>query len=114
MLLNLFSNARRFTETGSVRLEAAATNGEVRISVADTGPGMPSDRLPFIFDEFYQVDSSLRRKREGVGLGLAISKRFVEAHGGRIWVESQPGIGSRFTFALPLPGQQPASRAHQG
>jgi CheY-like chemotaxis protein len=83
----------------------------VLITVADTGPGIAPDRLPFIFDEFYQVDSSLRRKREGVGLGLAISKRFVEAHGGRIWVESQPGIGSRFTFTLPLPGQRPLSRA---
>ena len=113
VLLNLFSNARRFTETGCVRLETTLEDGEVRITVADTGPGIAPDRLPFIFDEFYQVDSSLRRKREGVGLGLAISKRFVEAHGGRIWVESQPGIGSRFTFALPLPGQRPLSPADQ-
>ena len=113
VLLNLFSNARRFTETGYVRLETTLEDGEVLITVADTGPGIAPDRLPFIFDEFYQVDSSLRRKREGVGLGLAISKRFVEAHGGRIWVESQPGIGSRFTFSLPLPGQRPMSPADQ-
>ena len=111
VLLNLFSNARRFTEEGYVRLEATLRDGEVQITVADTGPGIPPERLPFIFDEFYQVDSSLRRKRDGVGLGLAISKRFVEAHGGRIWVESQPGIGTRFTFALPLPGQRSMSAA---
>ena len=113
VLLNLFSNARRFTEAGYVRLEAAVRDGEVRICVADSGSGIAPDRLPFIFDEFYQVDSSLRRKREGVGLGLAISKRFVEAHGGRIWVESQVGLGSRFTFALPLPGQRPTAPVGQ-
>ena len=63
VLLNLFSNARRFTETGCVRLKTTLEDGEVRITVADTGPGIAPDRLPFIFDEFYQVDSSLRRKR---------------------------------------------------
>lgn len=113
VLLNLFSNARRFTESGSVRLETAALDGEVQISVADTGPGIPPDRLRFIFEEFYQVDSSLRRKRDGVGLGLAISKRFIEAHQGRIWVESQPGAGSKFTFSLPLPGRRPVEDAHR-
>jgi CheY-like chemotaxis protein/nitrogen-specific signal transduction histidine kinase len=112
VLLNLFNNARRFTEAGCVRLEATQVDGEVRIRVSDTGLGIPADKLPYLFDEFYQVDYSLRRQRDGVGLGLAISKRFVEAHGGRIWVESQPGVGSTFTFTLPIsgsyaPGGQP-------
>lgn len=109
VLLNLFANAKRFTDGGCVRLEARVEGDEVLITVADTGAGIPADRLPLIFDEFYQVDSSLRRKREGVGLGLAISKRFVEAHEGRIWVESKQGRGSRFVFALPFAGRRNAA-----
>ncbi|MDI7274397.1 MAG: ATP-binding protein, partial [Anaerolineae bacterium] len=78
------------------------------ISVSDTGPGIPADQLEHIFDEFYQVDRSLHRKHGGAGLGLAISKGFVEAHGGRIWVESREGEGATFTFTLPIPGEGPA------
>jgi signal transduction histidine kinase/CheY-like chemotaxis protein len=102
VLLNLFNNARRFTESGAVRLKATQSDGEVRVSVTDTGVGVAADKLPHLFDEFFQVDYSLRRQRDGVGLGLAICKRFVEAHGGRIWVESEPGVGSTFTFTLPV------------
>ena len=94
VLLNLLNNARRFTQAGSVRLAAWQTDREVVISVSDTGPGIPADKLPYVFDEFYQVDLSLRRSPQGAGLGLAISKRFVQMHGGTIWVESQPGQGS--------------------
>jgi signal transduction histidine kinase len=94
VLLNLLNNARRFTQTGSVRLAAWQTDREVVISVSDTGPGIPADKLPYVFDEFYQVDLSLRRSHQGAGLGLAISQRFVHMHGGTIWVESQPGQGS--------------------
>ncbi len=103
VVLNLLNNAARFTEQGMVRLEAKQADGEVVISVADTGPGIPSDHLQHIFDEFYQVDRSLHRKHGGAGLGLAISKRFVEAHDGRIWGESQQGVGSIFFFTLPIP-----------
>lgn len=106
VLLNLLNNAARFTEEGVVRVEARRVGGEVLVSVSDTGPGIPADKLPHLFREFYQIDGSLHRKHGGVGLGLAISKRFVEAHGGRIWVESQEGVGSTFTFALPIPGEQ--------
>ena len=109
VLLNLLSNARRFTERGQVRLTARQAGGEVVISVSDTGPGIPADRLQFIFDEFYQVDASLSRKHGGTGLGLAICKQFVEIHGGRIWVESQEGEGSAFFVGLPIPGQTAAA-----
>jgi signal transduction histidine kinase/CheY-like chemotaxis protein len=102
VLLNLLNNARRFTEAGTVRLDARQVNREVVISVTDTGPGIPADKLPHIFEEFYQVDGTLRRSHSGTGLGLAICKRFVEAHQGRIWVESEVGAGSTFFFTLPL------------
>jgi signal transduction histidine kinase/CheY-like chemotaxis protein len=105
VVLNMLNNAQRFTEAGAVRLEAKRTEREVVISINDTGPGIPADQLQKIFDEFYQVDRSLRRSHKGAGLGLAISKRFVEAHEGRIWAESQEGQGATFFFTLPIPGQ---------
>jgi signal transduction histidine kinase/CheY-like chemotaxis protein len=105
VLLNLLNNAARFTETGKVRVEARQAEGEVLVSISDTGPGIPADKTSLIFDEFYQVDRSLHRKHGGTGLGLAISKRFVEAHDGHIWVESEEGVGSTFTFTLPIPGE---------
>ena len=101
-ILNLLNNAQRFTQQGSVRLEAKREDDEVVISVSDTGPGIPPDKLSHLFQEFYQVDRSLDRQHAGTGLGLAISKRFVEAHDGRIWVESEVGVGSTFTFTLPI------------
>ncbi|MCD6289440.1 MAG: hybrid sensor histidine kinase/response regulator [Anaerolineae bacterium] len=113
VLLNLLTNAQRFTEEGVVRVEAKRVDGEVVVSVSDTGPGIPADKLPYIFDEFYQVDHSLRRSHSGAGLGLAICKHFVQAHDGRIWVKSQEGVGSTFSFSLPITGQYlPASHLH--
>ena len=110
-LLNLLNNAVRFTDEGTVRLEAKRAEGEVVISVSDTGPGIPADQIPHLFQEFYQVDHSLHRQHGGTGLGLAISKHFVEAHDGRIWVDSEEGVGSTFTFTLPIPGEHtPFSR----
>ncbi|MCG8346322.1 MAG: hybrid sensor histidine kinase/response regulator [Chloroflexales bacterium] len=102
VLLNLLNNAQRFTTEGSVTLTARQVGNEVVVSVSDTGPGIPADKLPHVFDEFFQVDLSLRRSYQGAGLGLAISKRFVEAHRGYIWVESEEGRGSTFSFALPI------------
>jgi signal transduction histidine kinase/CheY-like chemotaxis protein len=114
VLLNLLNNAARFTDEGVVRVEAKQENNEVVIAVSDTGPGIPVNELPKLFEEFYQVDRSLHRRHGGAGLGLAISKHFVEAHGGRIWVESQESVGSTFSFALPIPGQYvPLSRLHE-
>ncbi len=108
VFLNLLNNACRFTEEGTVCLRAFRQDGEVRIQVVDTGPGIPQEQLARIFTEFYQVDYSLSRKHGGAGLGLAICHRFVQAHDGRIWVDSVLGEGSTFTIALaveaPVPG----------
>jgi signal transduction histidine kinase len=104
VIFNLLSNAVKFTPTGgSVDVRATRVNGEVRVSVADTGPGIASEDLDRIFEEFQQTEAGLEQ-REGTGLGLALSKRLVELHGGRIWVESEPGSGSTFTFTLPIGG----------
>lgn len=107
VLLNLLNNARHFTEAGQVRVTARRAGAEVLISVQDTGPGIPADKLPHLFEEFYQVDASLRRQHGGAGLGLAICQRFVTAHGGRIWAESEVGAGATFCFTLPLAGAAP-------
>ncbi len=101
ILYNLLSNALKFTlEQGSVKVTVARDNGEVRIEVADTGVGIPLEEQTAIFREFHQVAPGAGG-REGAGLGLAITKRLVELHGGRIWVESEPGHGSRFFFTVP-------------
>lgn len=102
ILLNLVSNAIKFTAAGTVRVIANTDQHWVTISVVDTGIGIPKEKLGEIFDEFAQVDSSNSRQFEGTGLGLPISKKLVALHGGRIWVESEPGQGSTFTFSLPI------------
>ncbi len=106
-LLNLLSNAARYTELGGITLEARIAGSELLVSVADTGPGIPPDQLERIFQSFYQVEASTSRRHGGIGLGLAISRYFVEMHGGRIWAESEPGAGSRLCIALPLPDELP-------
>jgi signal transduction histidine kinase/CheY-like chemotaxis protein len=102
VLVNLLNNAARFTEHGTVTVSAQVKKTEIVVSVADTGTGIPAAELGRIFDEYHQVDMSLRTAKDGVGLGLAISRRFVELHGGRMWVESKVGKGSTFYFSLPL------------
>lgn len=102
VILNLINNAYRFTESGFVRLTARADDNNVSITVSDSGLGISAENLPFIFGEFYQGDRSLSRRHGGTGLGLAISKEFVESHGGEIWVESTVGVGSSFTFTIPI------------
>ena len=82
-------------------MTATRVNGEIRVAVADTGPGVAPEDRDRIFEEFQQSETGVGQ-REGTGLGLALSKRFVELHGGRIWLESEPGRGSTFTFALPV------------
>ena len=102
VVFNLLSNAVKFTpEGGSIDVASARVDGEVQVSVTDTGPGIAAEDRERIFEEFQQTDVGVQQ-REGTGLGLALSKRLVELHGGRIWVESEPGHGSRFVFTLPI------------
>ena len=102
VIFNLLSNAVKFTPAGgTVDVRATQVDGEVRISVADTGPGIAPEDVERIFEEFQQTDAGADQQ-EGTGLGLALSKRFVELHGGRIWVDSEPGKGSTFVFTLPV------------
>jgi signal transduction histidine kinase len=101
VIFNLLSNAVKFTPPGgSVDVTATRAEGEVRVSVADTGPGIAPEDRERIFEEFQQGEAAVQQ-REGTGLGLALSKRLVELHGGRIWVESEVGRGSTFVFTLP-------------
>jgi signal transduction histidine kinase len=103
VLLNLLSNAVKFTpEGGRVSVTAVPADASVEISVSDTGIGIAPEDQEAIFEEFRQAGSDEARKREGTGLGLTLAKKFVEMHGGRIWVESQVGKGSTFTFTLPV------------
>jgi PAS domain S-box-containing protein len=111
VLVNLLSNAIKFTpEHGRIRVEAHVQDAFIVISVADTGIGIPTDELPFIFDKFHQVGATTLGVREGTGLGLAITQRLVEQHGGLIWVDSQPGKGSTFFLTLPLITPKSAGR----
>jgi signal transduction histidine kinase len=102
VLLNLVGNAIKFTDKGEVAIRASATNGAFTVAVCDTGPGIAAADQVKIFEEFQQADSSITRKKGGSGLGLSIAKRIIEMHGGRIWVESEPGRGSTFYFTLPV------------
>jgi signal transduction histidine kinase len=102
VLLNLVGNAIKFTDTGEVRISAAAANGHFALTVTDTGPGIPQEHQARIFEQFHQVDSSNTKAKGGTGLGLAIAKQIVEMHGGRIWVESTPGRGATFQMELPI------------
>lgn len=100
VLANLVSNAIKFTPRGgTITLSVAADGKFVRFTVADDGPGIPPEHQEAIFGQFWQLD---RKDRRGLGLGLYISRSIVEAHGGKIWVESTPGQGAKFRFTLPM------------
>ncbi|MGB9431200.1 MAG: ATP-binding protein [Candidatus Acidiferrum sp.] len=103
VLQNLLDNAIQYTLPGGKIVLSAETRGdEVIFTVADTGIGIPQADQPRIFERFYRVDVARSREAGGTGLGLSISKHLVEAHGGRIWVESEVGVGSKFHFAVPV------------
>ena len=109
ILLNLLSNAVKFTpEGGRIGINARQADGSVEISVSDTGIGIAPEDQPKIFEEFRQVGSDYAHKKEGTGLGLTLAKKFVELHGGKIWVESEVGKGSTFSFTLPERSSPPS------
>lgn len=101
-VLNLLSNAAKFTEKGEIKVAAWQENGNVKLTVSDTGIGMKKEALDYIFDEFRQADMSSTRRYGGTGLGLAIVKRFINLMGGDIGVESEVGKGSKFTITIPI------------
>ena len=106
VLRNLLNNALRHTPAGgAIRVSAQPSpqsSKDLLVSVADTGQGIPAQDLPYIFERFYRVDRSRARSTGGAGIGLTIVKQLVEAHGGRVWVESETGKGSKFYFTLPI------------
>jgi signal transduction histidine kinase len=103
VVLNLLSNAVKFTPPGGrITVRASMTDHALQIAVADSGPGIAVDDRALIFDEFRQAHSPADQAREGTGLGLALAKKFVEMHGGRIGVDSEPGAGATFTFTIPV------------
>ena len=111
VLINLVGNAIKFTDAGEVAIKAEANNGTFYVAVRDTGPGISAGDQAKLFQEFQQADNAITKKKGGTGLGLAISKRIIEMHGGRIWVESQPGQGSTFAFTLPVMVEQQVGTA---
>ncbi|MEO8303533.1 MAG: ATP-binding protein, partial [Betaproteobacteria bacterium] len=102
ILLNLLSNAVKFTpDSGQIEVRARREAGDVVVAVRDTGIGIAPGDQAAVFQEFRQVGNNYTSKQEGTGLGLALTRKFVELHGGRIWLESEPGKGSTFTFTIP-------------
>jgi signal transduction histidine kinase len=102
VVFNLLSNAVKFTpRDGRIDVSARLDGGEVEIAVADTGPGIPAEELETIFEEFEQTSDG--KQAEGTGLGLPLSRKLVELHGGRLWVESEVDRGSTFRLTLPVP-----------
>jgi signal transduction histidine kinase len=103
ILLNLLSNAVKFTPPGGqIRIDATRRNGFAEIAVSDNGIGIAEHEHASVFDRFHQINRTAGGEREGTGLGLAITKALVEQHGGCIWLQSEPGRGSRFTFTIPV------------
>jgi signal transduction histidine kinase len=102
VLLNLVGNAIKFTDKGEVAIKASCSDGSLTVNVHDTGPGISKADQARIFDEFQQADSSVTKGKGGTGLGLSIAKHIVEMHGGRLWVESELGRGSTFSFMVPV------------
>jgi len=102
ILLNLLGNAAKYTEEGHITLQLSQNNGNLQVCVVDTGIGIKAEDFDRIFEEFQQADEAFTLRKPGAGLGLPISRKFVELHGGQLWVESEVGQGSTFFFTLPL------------
>jgi signal transduction histidine kinase len=100
--VNLLNNAVKFSPAGStVTIRSRNGSGEAVVSVMDSGPGIGQDELPKLFEKFTQLDGGASREKDGLGIGLKLVKHYVELHGGRIWVESEAGRGSTFSFSIP-------------
>jgi signal transduction histidine kinase/HAMP domain-containing protein len=110
VMLNLFSNAVKFTQKGSITCRACQRDEQIVVSVIDTGVGIAAEDQENIFDKFTQVQHQLADKTKGTGLGLPIARQIIEGHGGRIWVESELGKGSNFSFAIPIIAGNSASK----
>ena len=114
VILNLLSNAARFTDEGSITVTMRVESQYVVISVRDTGPGISAEDVSRIFEPFQQGSFQQRRDQDGSGLGLSISKQFVELHGGKMWLQSEPGKGSTFSFRIPISSPaEPTMGAHR-
>ncbi len=116
VMLNLLNNSLRFTTQGSVTIHISRAQDMLQVCVEDSGPGIAPEDGAKVFDEFRQVGQESWRRREGSGLGLAISRRFIQLHGGIMWLESTPGVGSRFYFTIPIlqtasPKAEPSQQA---
>jgi signal transduction histidine kinase len=104
-LMNLAGNSLKFTKTGKVEIAVARNDDILRYSVSDTGIGIPPDKIGTLFTDFKQTDATIASEYGGTGLGLSITRKFIEMHGGRVWVESELGKGSSFIFEIPLRAQ---------
>ncbi|MCB0593785.1 MAG: response regulator [Lewinellaceae bacterium] len=109
ILQNLVSNAIKFSNKGAVEVSAREAKGELEIAIRDEGIGIPKEKQEFIFQAFQQGDGSTAREYEGTGLGLSITRNLVELHGGKIWLESEPGKGTAFFFTVPISEEEPAA-----
>ena len=102
VFFNLLDNAVKYVQVGGqISITAKLKDGEIEVQVADNGPGIAGEHLPRVFERFYRVDKARSRELGGTGLGLSIVKHIVQAHGGRVWAESEVGKGSTFFFTLP-------------
>jgi two-component system phosphate regulon sensor histidine kinase PhoR len=102
-LSNIVKNALQFSEPGGqVTIHLQEETGQYKVTVLDAGIGIPARDLPRVFERFFQVESHLTRHYGGMGLGLSVAKAMIELHGGRIWVESEEGKGSKFIFTVPI------------
>ncbi|NLG27784.1 MAG: response regulator [Chloroflexi bacterium] len=111
VVLNILSNAGRFTERGGVRIRATIGPEEATVGITDTGPGIAPEDVKRLFEPFQQLDGSIKRRYGGSGLGLSISRKLVELHGGRMWIESEPAVGTSVFFTLPTHAPAPPEDA---
>jgi signal transduction histidine kinase len=108
VITNLVENSTRFSGRGSlIKLDVISDDGQVVVSVTDDGMGIQTEHLNRVFDRFYSTDDTFSGQRKGLGLGLSICRGIVESHGGKIWVESKLGQGSKFSFSLPVANHSP-------